>query len=227
MQTIAVISQKGGAGKTTLTVHLATAAASAGKSVAIIDLDPQASAANWGDRREAELPIVFSAHATRLPQEMDRVKDSGGELLFLDTAPHSDSVALAAAKAADLVIVPCKPNILDIEAVGNTVELVKTTGKPVFVVLNGVAPVGSEADEAETAIKEAYTVAVCPVRLTNRIAFARSLVFGQVAQEFEPDSKAASEIEHLYTFVCEHLNMVTPARVNIEPKGEVAHVTAQ
>lgn len=211
MQTIAIISQKGGAGKTTLAVHLAVASATAGKTTAIIDLDPQASSANWGDRRKADLPVVVSAHSTRLPQEMNNAREAGVEVLILDTAPHSDAVALAAARAADLVIVPCKPNILDIEAVGNTIELMKSTGTPLFVVLNGVAPSGTEADEAEAAIKDSFTVAVCPARLTTRVAFARSLVSGQTAAEYiqpnrlVPDEKAAREVEHLHKFMCAHL----------------------
>ncbi|MEL7167745.1 MAG: ParA family protein [Bacteroidota bacterium] len=219
MQTIALISQKGGAGKTTLTVHLAAASAAAGHATGIIDLDPQASSANWGDRREAVQPVVVSAHATRLPQEMQNARDGGVERLFLDTAPHSDSVALSAARAADLVIVPCKPNILDIEAIGNTIGLMKAAGTPLFVVLNGVAPAGGEADEAEAAIKEAFGVPVCPARLTTRVAFARSLVAGQTAGEFVPagklavDDKATGEVDRLHAFMCSHLNTQAPEPV--------------
>lgn len=219
MQTIALISQKGGAGKTTLTVHLAAASAQAGVAAGIIDLDPQASSANWGDRREVVQPVVVSAHATRLPQEMQNAREGGVERLFFDTAPHSDSVALDAARAADLVIVPCKPNILDIEAIGNTIGLMKAAGTPLFVVLNGVAPAGTEADEAEAAIKEAFGVPVCPARLTTRVAFARSLVAGQTAAEFIPagklaiDDKAAGEVERLHAFMCAHLNDRKPEAV--------------
>ena len=107
MKTIAIISQKGGSGKTTLALHLAVASAAAGRNTAVIDLDPQASAANWADRRKAELPVVLSAHARRLPHEIRRVREIGGEMLYLDTAPHSDSAALEAAAAADLVLIPC------------------------------------------------------------------------------------------------------------------------
>lgn len=240
MQTIAIISQKGGAGKTTLAVHLAVASAAAGKTTAIIDLDPQASSANWGDRRKADLPVVVSAHSTRLPQEMDNAREAGVQVLIIDTAPHSDAVALAAARAADLVIVPCKPNILDIEAVGNTIELMKTTGTPLFVVLNGVAAAGTEADEAETAIKESFTVAVCPARLTTRVAFARSLVSGQTAAEYiqpgrlVPDEKAAREVERLHTFMCAHLqdriisSVQDVTRSDVQPLAEeITHVAAQ
>ena len=90
MQTVALISQKGGSGKTTIALHLAVAFASSGRNTAVIDLDPQASATNWSDRRKAELPVVISAHASRLQHEMRRVRDAGCELLVLDTAPHSD-----------------------------------------------------------------------------------------------------------------------------------------
>jgi chromosome partitioning protein len=239
MQTIALISQKGGAGKTTLTVPLAAASAQAGTATGIVDLDPQASSANWGDRRKAVQPVVVSAHATRLPQEMQNAREAGVERLYLDTAPHSDSVALSAARAADLVIVPCKPNILDIEAIGNTIGLMKAAGTPLFVVLNGVAPAGGEADEAEAAIKEAFAVPVCPARLTSRVAFARSLVAGQTAAEFVPagklaaDDKAAGEVERLHAFVCAHLNKQqdegvqdgTPSLVQDRAAGG-AHVAA-
>lgn len=240
MQTIAIISQKGGAGKTTLAVHLAVASAAGGKTSGIIDLDPQASSANWGDRRTAPLPVVVSAHSTRLPQEMENAREAGVEVLILDTAPHSDAVALAAARAADLVIVPCKPNVLDLEAVSSTVQLMKATGTPLFVVLNGVAPSGTEADEAEAFIKDAHTVAVCPARITTRVAFARALVTGQTAAEYiqpgrlVPDEKAAGEVERLHTFMCAHLQdrkdsgVQDATRSGVQPQTpEVAHVQAQ
>lgn len=208
MKTIAIISQKGGAGKTTLALHLATASALAGSNTAIIDLDPQASAANWGDRREAELPVVLSAHASRLSHEMKRVEDMGGDILIIDTAPHSDSAALEAAKAADLVLVPCRPAILDIEAIANTLDLVKTTGTPIAVVMNAVAPQGSEAAEAAEAIA-ALEVEVCPVQLRQRVAFSRALITGQSAQEFEPDGKASGEAEQLHAFMCARVQLPT------------------
>lgn len=216
MKTVAIISQKGGAGKTTLALHLATAAALTGRNTAIIDLDPQASAANWSDRREAELPVVLSAHASRLAHEMRRVEDMGGDLLIIDTAPHSDSAALEAAKAADLILVPCRPAILDIEAISNTLDLVKTTGKPIFVVMNAVAAQGNEAAEAAEAIAS-LGVGVCPVQLCQRVAFSRALISGQTAQEFEPEGKAAREALQLHRFMCEHLHITTH-----EPNEKVA-----
>lgn len=208
MKTVAIISQKGGSGKTTLALHLATSSALQGRNTAIIDLDPQASAANWSDRRVADVPVVLSAHASRLNHEIGRVKDMEGDLLIIDTAPHSDSAALEAAKAADLILVPCRPAILDIEAISNTLNLVKTTGKPIFVVMNAVAPQGSEATEAAEAIAE-LGVGICPVQLRQRVAFSRALISGQSAEEFEPEGKAAQEASQLHAFMCEHLHIPT------------------
>ncbi len=222
MQTIAIISQKGGAGKSTLAMHLAVEAARDGKNTAIIDLDPQASAANWGDRRDDELPVVISAHASRLPQQMDLVRKNGGDLLFIDTAPHADAAALSAARAADLVIVPCKPNILDLESALSTIDLLRTTSTPFFMVLNEVGAVGTaEADEAEAAIKGHHeAIWICPVRLKKRVAYARSLAFGQVACEFEPGGKAGEELRRIHMFACEHLNTIAASQVHTQAQEE-------
>ena len=210
MKTVAIISQKGGAGKTTLALHLATSSALSGRNTAIIDLDPQASAANWGDRRTSDLPVVLSAHASRLAHEIRRVEEMEGDLLIIDTAPHSDSAALEAAKSADLILVPCRPAILDIEAISNTLDLVKTTGTPIFVVMNAVAPQGNEAKEAAEAIA-GLEVGIAPIELHQRVAFSRALISGQSAEEFEPGGKAAGEAARLHAFTCEHLKLSTPA----------------
>ena len=200
MKTIAIISRKGGSGNTTLALRLAVASAAAGRNTTVIDLDPQASAANWSDRRSAEPPVVLSAHARRLPHEIRRVREIGGEMLYLDTAPHSGSAALEVARAADLVLVPCRPAILDLEAITNTLCFQRATSKPVTVVLNAVAPTGQGAAQAEEDLA-AHQVETCPARLGRRIAFARALISGQTAQEFEPHGKAAREIRELHTFV--------------------------
>ena len=208
MKILSIISQKGGSGKTTLALHLAAASIQA-RDTAVIDLDPQASAARWFDRRASEIPPVISAHASRLPQVLARVEEAeslGGALVILDTAPHSDSTALDAAKASDLILIPCRPAILDLEAVSTSFDLVQTTGTPVFVVLNGVVPRGREADDAAAAIA-GLGIDVAPTRLVNRVAYARSLVTGLTAQEFRPKGKAAEEVSDLHAFTCAHLNI--------------------
>ncbi len=102
-KTVAIISQKRGAGKTTLSVHLATAAALSGNSAAIVDLDPQGTAANWGDRRQADAPEVVRGQAARLGVLIEAAQGNGAALLILDTAPKADQTALRPAQLADLL----------------------------------------------------------------------------------------------------------------------------
>jgi chromosome partitioning protein len=103
-----------------------------------------------------------------------------------------------------MVIIPCRPAILDLEAITSTTGLVEVTKTPAFVVMNAVAPSGAEAQSALDLLKS-LGIEVCPTRFGNRVAFSRALVSGQTAQEFEPDRKAAMEAGSLYMFTCTHV----------------------
>ena len=137
-----------------------------------------------------------------------RIDATGGEVLYLDTAPHSDTAALKVAEAADLVLIPCRTAILDLEAITDTLRFIGTTGTPACVVLNAIAPSGQDADQAAAALTR-LAVEICPVRLGHRIAFARALITGLAAQEFEPAGRAAQEIELLHTFISERAHVHT------------------
>jgi chromosome partitioning protein len=206
MKVFAVISQKGGAGKTTLALHLAVAAELAGQSTAVIDLDPQASATGWKDTRKEETPAVVSAQAARLPKVLEAAADHGADLAIIDTAPHSESSALAAARAADLILIPCRPAILDLRAIGTTVDLARLANKPAQIILNAVPPRGSLADEAEAAVSS-YGLSVSPIRVAHRVAYVHALTAGQTAQEYEPQGKAAEEISQLYKWTCTQVGL--------------------
>jgi chromosome partitioning protein len=207
MRTIALINQKGGVGKTTVALHLATAFQQANAATLILDLDPQASASEWHDAREAELPHVESIQPARLSKAISTAQEIETDVLILDTAPHAESTALEAARLADLVLVPCQPSIMDLRAMRKTVDLLKLVQVPAFAVLNSVSSSGTVADEAAEMIESSLGLAVCPVRLGDRIAYNRSLITGQTALEFEPHGKAAREIEQLYMWICEQLGM--------------------
>ena len=206
MKTIAIISQKGGAGKTTLAVHLAVAAEMARKSAAVIDLDPQGSATSWKDLRPGETPAVVPAQVSRLAQILESAARHGADIAIIDTAPHSESAALAAARAADLILIPCRPAIFDLKAISTTVDLAKLAGKPACVVFNAVQPRGSLADEASAAV-ESYQIPIAPTRIAQRAAYVHALTAGQVAQEYEPDGKAAEEIKLLYRWTCKQVGL--------------------
>jgi chromosome partitioning protein len=206
MKTIAVISQKGGAGKTTLAVHLAVAATAVGQAVAVIDLDPQASATSWKDLRAEETPPVVTTPVSRLAQVLETAAEHGAILAIIDTAPHSEAAALAAARSADLILIPCRPAILDLKAIGLTVDLATLAGKPARVVFNAVPARGTLADEAATAVAS-YQVPIAPVRIGQRAAYVHALTRGQTAQEYEPESKAAAEIKRLYKWTCKQVGL--------------------
>lgn len=197
MHILAIISQKGGAGKTTLAVNLAVAAEMADVPTVIIDLDPQASAKTWHDLRGKDAPVVVSAQASRMQEVIEIARSNGAELIIIDTAPHSESAALGAARAADLVLIPCRPAILDLKAIGTSGDLAALAKKEAVVVLNAVPHQGRLAEEAGEAVR-GYGLSIAPVRLTQRAAYVHSLTAGQAAPEFEPDGKAAQEIIELY-----------------------------
>lgn len=206
MKTVTIVAEKGGCGKTSLSIHLAVAAAIKGKETVLVDLDPQASASKWGDSREAESPVVISCQASRLEKVLETAKDGGAQLVVIDTAPHSESSALAAIRAADLILIPCQPSILDLRAIANTIDLVKLAKKTATVVLNCVPTRGSLGDEAAEAIKE-YNIPVAPVRICERTAFVRSLAAGLTAQEYEPKGKAADETWQFYKWLCKQVKL--------------------
>ncbi len=201
MFTVAILSQKGGTGKTTLALHLAVAAEKAGQLAAVVDLDPQASAAGWKDSRQAETPVVVSVPSTRLPQALEAARLGGAELAIIDSAPHSGEVALAAAEAADLVLIPCRAGILDLRAIGATARIVKLAGRRAFVVLNAMPPRAPNVLADARAAVAVHGLDVSPVSLQQRAAFAHALTAGQTVHEYEPEGKASEEVTQLYAWL--------------------------
>lgn len=203
MKILAVISQKGGVGKTTLATALAVAAELDGKSVAVFDLDPQASSCFWADRRRAagkgETPIVRDVNFNRLPYVLDAMRTAGADLVILDCPPKQRDVADEAIRAADVVMIPTKPEALDIHAMVETVRLAAQQGKRPVVVLNACPPAGPELADTRGVIAQ-LQAELCPVELHYRKAFSRAQQDGLSAQEFEPQGKAADEIKRLYDY---------------------------
>lgn len=216
MHVVALLSQKGGTGKTTLSLHLAVAAEKAGHVAAVIDLDPQASAAGWKDSRPGETPVVVSIPASRLPQALELARNAGADLVLLDTAPHSSEVALAAAEAADLVLIPCRAGILDLRAIGTTARLAKIADKPAYVVLNSMPPRATHVTADARDAVAVHGLEVAPITVQQRAAYAHALTAGQTAQEYEPVGKAANEMARLYAW----LRGVLPASSTKPARGK-------
>jgi chromosome partitioning protein len=206
MKVVSLVSRKGGVGKTSISINIATAAFLKKKEVALVDLDPQCSAAKWGDSREAEYPAVISCQAPRLENVLEAAKENDVDLVVIDSAPHSESATLAAIRAADLILIPCQPSILDLRAIADTIDLVNLAKKTATVVLNAVPTRGSLGDEAAEAVKE-YKIPVAPVRIFERTAFIRCLSAGLSVVEYEPKGKAAEEVWQLYKWICKQVKL--------------------
>ncbi|MEP0390681.1 MAG: ParA family partition ATPase [Erythrobacter sp.] len=199
--TIAIVSQKGGSGKTTLAVNLATRAAAAKHESCVVDTDPQATAAAWSDWRGDFLPVVVTAPPARLGRTIESAKKNGVDFVVIDTPPHADAAAREAIKAADIVLIPTKPRAFDLAALEPIADLVNYAKTPAFVVLNAV-PTGATklAKEAKKAAKD-IGLKVCPVTLGERADFHRSSAKGETAGELAPDGKASKEVDKLWKWL--------------------------
>jgi chromosome partitioning protein len=202
MYTIALIVQKGGTGKTTIGLSLAVAAQQDGKTAVVIDLDPQGTACNWKDRRTAEFPLVIDSQPARLQAALDKAEESGVDFAIVDTPAKSEQSALAAARAADLVLIPCRPSAFDLETIKSTREILSLAGnKPALAILNAI-PSGGDRHTQAYALLEALGVPACPHTVGNRVAFYDAGMAGQSVTELDPKGKAAEEILQVYKYTC-------------------------
>jgi chromosome partitioning protein len=197
VKTLAIISQKGGSGKTTIAVHVAVCAAQRKLKTAIIDIDPQRSAYQWNQSRPDGMKLdAVTANASQLAALLAKAKAGGIDLTIIDSAPHSDSEAAIAAQLADYVLIPCRPARFDLDAIASTVDIAKAANTPAAVVINA-APRGRLADEARAALQR-QGVTVLDLVLHQRAAYSHAVIDGRSVHEYEPEGKAAAEIDDLY-----------------------------
>lgn len=207
MKVITIGVQKGGSGKSTICVHLAVEAQKRGKSVAIIDLDPQGSVSAWARRRETEDPLVLQSSPGQLSEMLKLAREEAVDLVLIDTPPHAGGTIDVAFRAADLVLLPVRPGPFDIDAAGATIDVLRTSRTDGLFLLSQIPPRGSEADDTEALLSESYPdVDVLAARITTRKAYMTALIGGMAVREFEPDSsKAVLEIEALFNEIVEKL----------------------
>ena len=197
MQIVALLAQKGGAGKTSLALALAVEAGGAGKTVIVLDADPQASACRWRDRRQVPEPAVIDVQPSRLQNALGAAAEQGVDLVVIDTPPRSESAALEAARVAHLVVIPCRAQILDLETVPATQQLLALAGNPPAVaILSAVPPRGTRAAQARRAIAR-FGLPVCPHTLGHRAAWGDASALGLTVTEYPPRGRAAEEMRHV------------------------------
>lgn len=199
MRRIVLVQQKGGAAKTTLCVHLAVASEQGGSKTAIVDTDPQASAALvWGRARGGAAPPVAQSLAAELRDVLQAAEADGYQVVFIDTPPHTAPAIELIARSVDLAIIPVQPSILDVAATQNTAELLRAAAVPMVAVLTRTPPTRDEETiETEKALQQ-MGVRLLASRICERKAYRRALTQGQAVSEFDPSSKAAQEIGALW-----------------------------
>lgn len=199
MKILALISQKGGVGKTTLATALAVAANQQGQNVAVFDLDDQASAEFWGEIRQAETPPVQGVKLAFLDRDLEKARRAGADLVIID-CPPDHAVALRAADPSDFVLIPTKPAILDIRSMRSTLKLMQGIKKRCSVVLTFCPVIGSQVADARQLVAE-IGADLAPIEMHQRVAYQRAQEDGRAAQEYEPDGKAAAEVKQLYSYI--------------------------
>jgi chromosome partitioning protein len=224
MHVITFANLKGGAGKTTAALHLATAAQGHGVQTMVLDLDPQQGAAKWGDERKGAVadpisnpdpvvwPRVKSAFPARLKQAIEEAAKEGAQLVVIDTAAHTETILKPAIDEAHLVLIPCRTTAIDLQYLSATAEFVANRGKPGAVVLNAVDARTNELAGAR-AVVERLGIPLAPMYISNLVAHSRAITAGQGATEYEPNGKAAREIESVYKWVSGLIDLPTSGKV--------------
>lgn len=200
MQILALTSQKGGSGKTTLAGHLAVAAEQAGAGpVALIDTDPQGSLSDWWNERQAAVPSFLSASITTLSKDLERAEDLGFKLVIIDTPPAITDMIEHVIALSDLIVIPTRPSPHDLRAAGTTIAMVEAAGKPLVFVINAANPRARITGEAAVVLSQHGTVA--PVTVHQRTDFASSMIDGRTVMELPKAERSSDEVTRLWSYL--------------------------
>jgi chromosome partitioning protein len=204
---VSIICQKGGTAKTTTALNLAVAAASRGVEVAVIDVDPQVSACDWKDIRGDKPPVVAATPVPHLERAIKAASEAGADLIIIDTAGRTNEAASAAARVADLILIPLQPSLIDLKTLGATLEIIRLAGnKPTRALLTRVRAAGTRHDDT-TAWLIQQGVEVCPFVLGERVIYQDAYAQGLAVSEVEPRGRAAEEIKQVYKYISQLLGL--------------------
>jgi chromosome partitioning protein len=204
MRVLAMASQKGGSGKTTLSGHLAVQAQLAGAGpVVLIDIDPQGSLSDWWNERQSEFPAFAQTTVARLAADLEVLRQQGFRLAMIDTPPAITMAIQSVIAVAELIVIPTRPSPHDLRAVGATVDLCERAGKPLLFVVNGATPKAKITSEAAVALSQHGTVA--PITIHHRTDFAASMIDGRTVMEVDGNGKSSLEVQALWSYISDRL----------------------
>jgi chromosome partitioning protein len=214
MHIIVVASQKGGAGKTTLSRSLAVAAQQTAGATALLDTDPQGSLTSWWNRRESEAPILVKIDPADLESGISKLEAAGIEYLFIDTPPsvHPEIAQLLA--RATLAVIPVRPSPDDLDAVGDTLSLVEAAGCPFVFVLTQAKPRTRLQMQAVMALAKHGKLA--PTVIHDRTDFPTAAITGKTVTEVEQEGPSANEVREVLAYVLTQLRK--SSSIHVEKK---------
>ncbi len=225
MRIVAMVNQKGGSGKTTLSGHLAVQAQAAGcGTVVLIDIDPQGSLSDWWNERQTEYPAFAQTTVARLASDLQVLRQQGFKLAVIDTPPAITMAIQSVIAVAELIVVPTRPSPHDLRAVGATVDLCERAGKPLLFVVNAATPKARITSEAAVALSQHGTVA--PITLHHRTDYAASMIDGRTVMEIDPTSRSSQEITALWEYISDRLEKNFRRTVFAAPNQMTANAAA-
>jgi chromosome partitioning protein len=205
MKIVIIAGQKGGAGKTTIAVHLATEALRRGMRVGIVDADPQLSATAWANARlNTSLPVV-EATGPKLNNALDLARNDGFDLIVIDSPPHANAATQKPYRLADLIILPVRPSVLDLAALPASLDMVESANTKAALVISAAPIRAAEIIDTRRELEKTGFPVLNTV-IHDRTPYRRAIASGQAVSEFEPKGKAAFEIRNLWNEITGLLN---------------------
>lgn len=251
MKVVTVSSRKGGGGKSTIARHLAVEAAVQGYGpVCIVDADPMLGLAQWWSRRSSDEPRLLHSlpeaesvtpanirrmvgegrvplPISKLPSALKTAARAGYEICIIDTAPTTDDDVRACIDAADLVLMPIRATQDDLDAVSETLKVVKAADKQAAFVLNAAQRGALSTRAAGNALVHRGELAEPTIHRAEAIPATRGsgLVIGETA----PGSISAHEFTLLWQYVAWRLGLAEQPdhMLNIDAASEMLAAIAK
>ncbi len=201
---ISVLNQKGGVGKTTLSIHLASTLALAGKKILLVDADPQRSSLDWAAAREEDHIFTVVGNQTNKLHKQVKMLEEDYDYIIIDGPPRVYDVAKSCIAASDIVLIPIQPSPYDVWSASEIVQLLNEVKESISFykdikaafVINRKIPNTVIARDVEEALSQ-YELPVLKSQICQRVTYTETAAQGKTAIETDPDSLAGKEIKAL------------------------------